>query len=504
MKQLYLSFILLFFAMQNSKAQQTINGTLIDSISQNSIPFATITFNNYYGVIGNTQGEFYINIEDRITETDSLYISCLGYESKQLPVLNFKDSIINLRPKTFELNEVIISNKNYSIDEIIDKVKENLKDNYEFNFSKNKLFYRDSYHSNIIKSDVELKKSSIPEVTQKFIDSLLNAFPRKMDNYTEILGTKYGKINDFKLQKLDIIKASELYDKNNNFSFENYEEKINSIIRKHVKRDSYYKVKSGIIGTTEEIDSSVFKTKEVKEGLELIEQKKKQVTKKKENFLKYRRNSITSVERTSFIFEDTKLNFIFDSGKYRFHTMEYAYIENDIVYKISFDPKRSSDYKGVLYISPSDFAVVRLDFENVKPLKKFNLFGLSYNEYLHKGILVYSQNASNKYSLKYAEIESATRMGVKRPFSIIEKNKNTKGRRKQNELAVKVNFVVANTSKSELVCFESDQITEVSFNEFKEKAEVTPIYLPQYDPKFWKGYNVMEPNEAIKNFKSSK
>ena len=66
-----------------------------------------------------------------------------------------------------------------------------------------------------------------------------------------------------------------------------------------------------------------------------------------------------------------------------------------------------------------------------------------------------------------------------------------------------IRFVVINSSKKELVCFESDQITEVYFDEFKEKAEVTPTYLSQYDPEFWKGYNVMEPNQAIRNFKSS-
>ena len=86
--------------------------------------------------------------------------------------------------------------------------------------------------------------------------------------------------------------------------------------------------------------------------------------------------------------------------------------------------------------------------------------------------------------------------------TVIEKNKNTKGRRKQNELAVKVNFVVTNSSKRELVCFESDQIPEVELNEFKEKAEVIPTYLPQYDPEFWKGYDIIEPNQAIRSFKS--
>ena len=204
MKQLYLSTLLFLISTLHSEAQQTINATLIDSASQNSIPFATITFNNTNGIISNNQGEFSINLKHQTTEKDSLFISCLGYESKRLGIQKFNDSIILLSPKTFELNEILISNKNYSIDEILEKVEENLAENYEFNFSKNKLFYRDSDYTNIIKSDVELKESTIPEINQKFIDSLLNTLPENVDNYTEILGTKYGKINHYELQKIYI------------------------------------------------------------------------------------------------------------------------------------------------------------------------------------------------------------------------------------------------------------------------------------------------------------
>ena len=41
----------------------------------------------------------------------------------------------------------------------------------------------------------------------------------------------------------------------------------------------------------------------------------------------------------------------------------------------------------------------------------------------------------------------------------------------------------------------------IDFDSFKELADVTPTYLPQYDPEFWKGHNIIEPNQAIKDFK---
>ena len=35
---------------------------------------------------------------------------------------------------------------------------------------------------------------------------------------------------------------------------------------------------------------------------------------------------------------------------------------------------------------------------------------------------------------------------------------------------------------------------------FTEEKNVKPQYLPSYDPNFWKGYTIMEPNQAIKEF----
>ncbi|WP_298530683.1 carboxypeptidase-like regulatory domain-containing protein [uncultured Algibacter sp.] len=487
-------------------AQESINAKLLDSISKTPIPFATISLNDNSGVISNSNGDFSIYLSKKASNTDSLKIRCLGYETKQLSIHKFKDSIILLNQKNIELEEVLVSNKNYSIEEIIEKINENLKSNYDQNYIKSKLFYRASYFTNITKSEVDIKKTTIPEFNQQFVDSILAAMPKNSDDYTEILADIYGKSGEEHAQKLDIIKASHLYDKSKEVSFESYEEKFNTIVKKHVKRDSYFKIKSGLFGTKEEMDSTYYdnigKDEKAQHTDAIIEEQKKREKERKENFLKYRKSSISNLQRNSFIFEDSDFNFLTKSNRYDFKLEDYSFLNDNFVYKISFKPKRKEDFKGTIYVNTDDFAIVRLDYENVKPLKNFNLLGLSYRHFLKRGTLIYSKNDTDKYVLKYADKEDGTKFGIKRPLKIIEKNKHTKGRRKQNELSSDIHFVLSNTEKSELVVFENEPISESNYDAFTEEPKVKPIYLPSYDPSFWEGYNVIEPNQAIKDFKS--
>ena len=489
-------------------SQESISSKLIDSTTQKPIPYATISFNKKSGVISNTNGEFQIYLKSNPNAKDSLFISCLGYKTKSVSALNFNKSLITLSQKSIELEEVLISNKNYTVEEIIEKAYENTAHNYAFNFNKSKLFFRESYFNRVTKNNIKVKESSIPELNQKFIDSIMMIMPKEADDYTEILGELYTKSDLEETQKLDIIKASHLYDKKKEVSFEGLETRFNTIFKKHIKRDSYFKIKSGIFGTKEEIDSSFFdgtnaKAKKEKEQTEaFIEAQKKKEQARKKNFLRHRKNTITSLEHGSFLFEDTHLNFLEKSRKYDFELLDYIFLNDAFVYKITFTPKRSANYKGTLYINTDDFAIVRVDYENVKSLKNFRLLGISYQEKRHKGTLIYAKNDVDIYTLKYAESETENNFGIKRPLKIIEKNKHTKGRRKQNEISTDIHFTVANITKKELVVFENENITETTFNSFTEKAKVTPTYLPKYDPDFWKGYNVIEPNQAIKDFKS--
>lgn len=483
---------------------QNLSATILDSISKEPIPYATVLLNNK-GVITNEEGKFSFILDGNIQETDSLMISCIGYESVAKPLLAFSSGTILLSPKAIELREVIVSNKNYTADEIMDFVVDNLEKNYSSDFTKKKLFYRNSSFNRMTKSDFTIKKSTIDAFNQKFMDSVISTVPKANSFYTEILGDLYGNFDEDS-QKLNLIKASELYDKSKEVDLEKLEDKFNDIIKKNVRTDSYFKIKSGLFGTKIDADE-VFETKvdsaDVAAVNQQLEEKKKNEEKRKENFAKYRRERLGELLTSLPVNDDSDYNFINKSRKYKYILKEFTYLGNDAVYVIDFLSKGSADYKGTLYINSDDFALLRADFENIKPVKTFNLLGISTNTYLSKGKVIFYKEDTGSYGLRYMEVEQGTRIGIRRPLKIIEKNKVVKGRNKQNELAGKIDFVITDIEKNEIIVFDTEAISANQYEAYKENNAILPTYMPKYDPEFWKGYTIMEPNTAIKEFTST-
>ncbi len=467
---------------------QVISSKVIDSISKEPIPYVTVQLNKG-GVITNEEGRFSFLLGNNVKPTDSLIISCMGFKTLIKPLNQFTDSVIYLIPRAIELKSVIVSNKVFTAEEIIEKVKENIEKNYDFDLTKKRLFFRQSEHQNFSKMDYKLKKSSIEALHKSFLDSVMASVPKNNSFYTEVLCDFYGGF-DKGTQKIDLIKASELYDKNNEVGFTALEDKFNQIIENNVKPDSYFKIKSGWFGQKlemedfkkEEIDST--DTETLKKELEA---KKKREEDRKTNFAKYRRNRISGLLEGLFFQEDTKQNFIRKSGRYEFKMLDFTYLGEDAVYVSEFVPKGGADYKGTLYINAEDFAIIRADYENVKAIKNFKLLGISYRIYKSKGKMIFGKGKNNHYSLQYLEKENGSRFGIRRPLKIVEKNKNVKGRRKQNELSLDLDMAISSVEKYEIVVFGTEDLTQPEFDGFKENNKMLPTYMPAYDPEFWKG-----------------
>ncbi|MBT8306482.1 MAG: carboxypeptidase-like regulatory domain-containing protein [Maribacter sp.] len=496
-------FMTVFFNILHG---QTLNSRILDSVTQKPIPYVTVQIKKK-GVITNEEGRFSFLLDRNISETDSLFISCIGYAAIAKPIKEFTDNVILLSPKAIELNPVIVTNRNYTANEIIELVKDNLEKNYNKDLSKKRLFFRDSYFQDFSKTDYTFLKSTIKELNKNFLDSVLRTVPKKSSYYTEILCDLYGNPNGGD-QKMDLIKASELYDKSKEVDLTKLEEKFNTIIKSNIKRDSYFKIKSGLFGTKikgEDFDE-IFETEiDSTDAIALkkeLEEKKKREEERKTNFAKYRKKNIVGMMQDLFYMEDTHLNFIMKSRKYKFHIENFTYIGEDAVYILHFEPKGSADYKGKLYINSDDFAVLRLDYENIKPLKKFNLLGISMNSFLGKGKMIFTKSSNKKYDLRYLEQENGTRVGIRRPLKIIEKNKHVKGRNKQNELSLKLDMATVGANKRELVVFDTESIPQSTYDSFTENNTILPTYMPNYNPEFWKGYAIIEPNQAIREFTS--
>ena len=144
-----------------------------------------------------------------------------------------------------------------------------------------------------------------------------------------------------------------------------------------------------------------------------------------------------------------------------------------------------------------------MEYENVKSIRDFSLLGLSFNAYGRKLQLKFDRFQGEKYQLQYLDVETKFRTGIDRPIKIIEKNKFVKGRRKQNELSGKIHFKLDQMSSITLVVFDSEKVSYKAFESLQETKVFTPAKKDSYDPDFWEGYTIMEPNKAIKAFSAN-
>ena len=67
-------------------------------------------------------------------------------------------------------------------------------------------------------------------------------------------------------------------------------------------------------------------------------------------------------------------------------------------------------------------------------------------------------------------------------------------------MSLNIDLVNFNTEKYELVVYDSELISADEFTSAEENDKVKATYMSRYDPEFWNGYNIMEPNQAIREF----
>ncbi|MFK7814350.1 MAG: carboxypeptidase-like regulatory domain-containing protein [Maribacter sp.] len=107
MKQIFakysFQFIMVLFV--NFTMAQTI--TIADSINNEPIPYATISFGNGLGNFADEDGQFFFS-EEKYSDVDTLFISAMGYAEKAVLTTSLPE-IILLRPEVSQLNEAVVS-----------------------------------------------------------------------------------------------------------------------------------------------------------------------------------------------------------------------------------------------------------------------------------------------------------------------------------------------------------------------------------------------------------
>ncbi|MFL2639407.1 MAG: carboxypeptidase-like regulatory domain-containing protein [Flavobacteriaceae bacterium] len=481
-------FIITFLFCSSALFSQSLNVKVLDSVSLNPIPFASIYFSSNKGIISDENGEFELILQE-LKKEDSLYISSLGFKKLSFSLKKFNDTIVFLTPKPIELENVILTNKKLSSDEILKRVIENLDKNYENRVTENKIYISRKTKSETEKFNITKFKSSIKEINRELLDSIRDNLSKENNSGLETLCYYYENHNqeldkDSIAQKIKLVKARETYNKGDEL-LQTLNERLEESLKNNLKSDSYFKIRSGIFGGDldvdglEEVDST---------DLESIKKFQKKELNRKENFAKNVRNYIKGFYSDLIFREKSNLNFILKSSKYNFSEPKLNYVGEQLVYILECKPKGRSKFAGKLYVNADDYAVIRVDFKNVRPLFKLKLLGVSINQYLSEGKILLSKFNNNKYNLSYYQLRFAQRFGIDRSIKLIEKNKNVKGRRKQNEISFRMDLAAKNEFNVEIQVFESNTIDLKKFRNIKEDNKVLPEYIEAFNTNFWEEF----------------
>ncbi len=493
-----LLFILLSF---QAGFGQNITGKIIDSKTKESIPYANIIINNSENLVSNAEGYFTVS-ESNSSDTASLSVSYLGYLNRQITIKELKDLqlIIALEPGIVELQTVNVSNVRPDPVAIMAAVKKSLSLLYKSVQQpiKNKVFFRESNSFKPSKLALEITKSTgYTKKSLQEVNTQVNAFTSKLITqppvvYSDILCNYYTTTSkkDDKLtflSKLDVIKATRLKDDNNSSSIDDLQEKASKLFLQHLDTTKYYRMKSGWFGSHDTI--SLRKDFHKKK-------KPSQLTNTKADLNWFvSQNNFLSSERLTFVNSPEMYDYTYEGVIYS--------KENEFVYVLSFKPRKSKAfYTGKLYISETDYAVLRADYvlaegETVSGFNMKFLLGIKQYENVSTGTIIYKQNPSaDGYYLQYATLETGQYVYLNRPLKLIElssEERDVLALDIKIETTIKTKKEYLNILRSESTVTEIDDIKEIDFKY---------LNLKHYDPKIWKDYGAIEPLEEMKQFQS--
>lgn len=455
--------VVLFFYSSIVLAQHTI---VLDSASREPIPLVSI-YDGTRGVITNSNGIFYWDKP----QTDSITFSCLGYADKKVATAQIKDTLYML-PKAVELLPVMVSNRTLSAKEIIDSVKINTNGNIDFGLSSSNVYIHSAYEADTYKMDFKIKKSSVPEINQNFIADILNQIPRKETNQSFSKSKWLRDNGGLKHHKLQVLQAAKLIDSFVQNHFESMEKTVEEIFNKRVKKDSYFKVKSGPLISVEMENPTI--------EVDSMEQVKRKLTPKK-----YAANTLGILQRLAnknlFVDKNWALPFLANPNKYRFENEGIVYKLSVPAYKIRFSSKKKKDYNGYLLVDVEDFGVHEIVYQSNTHLNRLKLFGLHYERKLKEKSYAFVKNHMGKYILYQIYEEYQQHIGIKRPIKIIEKNNVLKGRNRQNILAMDVNLRRTESLKKRIYFNAFTPISKQRFDAFILKHHVLPKDLYSTD-----------------------
>jgi hypothetical protein len=479
-------FAFLLFAF--SANAQIVTGKLIDE-QQHPIEYASVQLGSDYIVVTNTEGIFVVDLSKKGT-ADKVIFSSIGFKTIAVAVDDFKAGTYVMPIQINELDELVVSSKKLSPQEILTEVIKNAPQNYSSKPVKQTFFLRTSGDNTMINSETKFVKSSLEtrstlrELNKAVDEVTKNSANKRSKDYLESYGYLYQQGES---SKLVVEKVVELKNREKDVSG-GQTARVIEVMKKHLEPDATYKLTSGWFTVDKDWkpnDSSKDKKGDVKPA-----SLKEDVT------------NLTDALNKFYV--NDEFDFLTEFKRYTYTLEGYAPTEDATIYIIDFKPlKSSADYYGKIYVNAEDFAIVKLQYnlkdgEKAKSVNLKLLLGIKMIQDRLKVNATFAKDKSGQYALNFVKEQKNTYMYIDRPLKFTKNKKDKKEEEKMLKFDVlaEVDRLVIN----ELFIIDNEPISSQDFSNVKATEKYDINYISTYNPSIWKDYNVIAPVEAIKNY----
>ena len=482
-------FRILILCVCATKAQ-SIEKIVYDKHNLMPVVFASVYTIDKSGVITNQEGVFKLSTAS-ISMTDSLYISSLGYENRALTLQAVQElDTIFLNVQEEMLDEVVVSDENLSAEQIIQRFKDSLISNHTINPSRLRIFSRYKTTYSPKESGVELDKSSFMSKAKR------KQFNQKVEDYfTKIKGKTSKSFRDqlydafFVKDSVGIshIKSTFLINDEEDQSMENIQEEVFKELIEALDTKTSFKVRTGIIPIEDSLSTEEFIPKDELEKDTI-----------KNKFHKTAYSKI--IQKSQNL---GTLHFFEDSQKYDFSLDNTSFFNGEIVYVISFKPKKSSSkYEGVAYINSEDFGLLKLDYNLIDGKKEYGanlkfLLGLKFRVDRSKFQFLFKRSDEGTYYPYVYKSSANNYVYFDRSFVFKENNKN-----KDERIKFKLSLLVESNSltEEEHVVLNTSAIDSNGTYAYDKEGFIFREKLDRYDPAIWEEYDVIQATQEIKDY----
>lgn len=447
-----------------ASASDDLSFIIADAETREPLPYVGI------GVAGLPLGEVYSDSTGHITLSlakytpkDSLHISCLGYLPVRIPIVSIQQyDTVFLQPAMFVLEPVHLGALSLTAESILLQVQKRFPQNHGLSPFRQQLYFHDYTHIPFARENrVQLKQSTFTGLSADSVQMLLDKLPDQFIDYQDLLLTLYKDSGQYKLVPTAGI-SLEQRQMPALIAEAQFRPFVEDLEKGMADKDVYYKIRTGILGKKfghkksytwpdDDAYDSLYYTVETQ----------------------WLKPELLALLRNYASIDSDNWEFVTRPSRYMYSLTTTEYPDGNVVWRISFTPRRSGLFEGYLYVDQDTYGILEAHFSYAsgRETEKFRLAGFGHALRYKEGHVLFEKDEVG-YFIRYLAARQKEWFKLDRNFSITKKQKRFLFDKTLSEVKLTTDLSVEVSHFCELLSLHHERIGPELFTKTSEPTSV--------------------------------